>query len=96
MNRKAEWTRSARAYNPCPVANQEEAFVRATLIAVVAVFSLMAVPVPVEAAPAALHDLTLGASSIELVRGGCGPGWHPQARRDRWGNWRRRCVPNRW
>ena len=69
---------------------------RATVIALVAVFGLMALPAPVQAAPAALHDLALGAPVIELVAGGCGPGWHPQARRDRWGNWRRRCVPNRW
>ena len=69
---------------------------RATLMALVAVFGLMALPAPAQAAPAVLHDLALGASAIELVRDGCGPGWHREARRDRWGNWRRRCVPNRW
>ena len=69
---------------------------RAALMAVVAVLGLTALPATVEAAPAALNELALGAPAIQFVRGGCGPGWHPEARRDRWGNWRRRCVPNRW
>ena len=69
---------------------------RAAAIALVAVFGVMALSAPVRAAPAALHDLALGAPSIELVRDGCGPGWHAQGWRDRWGRWHRRCVPNRW
>ena len=69
---------------------------RAVFIAAVVVIGLMALPAPVQAAPAALQDLGFGAPTIHFVRGGCGPGWHPQAWRDRWGNWRRRCVPNRW
>ena len=78
------------------VGNAAEAFMRAAFIAAVAAFGLMALAVPGQAAPAALHDLAVGAPAIQFVRGGCGPGWHPEARRDRWGNWRRRCVPNRW
>ena len=69
---------------------------RATVVALVAVFGLMALPAPVQAAPAVLHDLVLGAPAIEWVAGGCGAGWHPQKWRDRWGNKHRRCVPNRW
>jgi hypothetical protein len=69
---------------------------RAAVIALAAVFGLMALPAPVRAAPAALHDFDLGAPSIALVREGCGAGWHREAWQDRWGNWHRRCVPNRW
>jgi hypothetical protein len=70
---------------------------RAAVIASIAVFGLMALLAPVRAALPALHGLALGARpAIALVRGGCGPGWHPQAWQDRWGNSHRRCVPNRW
>ena len=69
---------------------------RAMVVAAVAVFGLMAVPATGQAMPAAPHQLTVAASSIELVRDGCGPGWHARAWRDRWGYWHRRCVPNRW
>jgi hypothetical protein len=78
------------------LANTAEAFVRVAVIAVAAVIGLMALPAPAQAAPAALQDLGFGTPAIQFVRGGCGAGWHPEARRDRWGNWRRRCVPNRW
>jgi len=69
---------------------------RAAVIGLVAGIGLMALPAPVRAAPAALHGLAPGAAAIELVRDGCGAGWHMQAWQDRWGNWHRRCVPNRW
>ena len=69
---------------------------RATVMALAAVFGLMALPAPVQAAPAVLHDLALGAPAFELVRDGCGRGWHRETRSDRWGNRRSRCVPNRW
>jgi peptidoglycan/LPS O-acetylase OafA/YrhL len=69
---------------------------RVAVIAAVAVLGLMALPAPVQAAPAALHGLALSTPAIELVAGGCGAGWHPQRWRDRWGKWHRRCVPNRW
>ncbi len=69
---------------------------RTTVIAVVAVCGLMALPASVRAAPAAPHDIAGAASAISLVRDGCGAGWHRQGWRDRWGNWHSRCVPNRW
>jgi hypothetical protein len=69
---------------------------RITVIALVAVCGLVALPAPVRAAPTAPHDIAVAAPAIVLVRDGCGPGWHAQGRRDRWGRWHRRCVPNRW
>ena len=68
---------------------------RAAIVALVAVSGLMALPAPVWAAPAAPRDIA-GAPAISLVRDGCGAGWHAQRWQDRWGNWHRRCVPNRW
>jgi len=73
-----------------------EALMRAAIVAFVAVVGLMALPASGWAAPAAPHDIGAAAPAISLVRGGCGAGWHPQSWRDRWGNWHRRCVPNRW
>jgi hypothetical protein len=35
------------------------------------------------------------ASSLHLVAGGCGIGFHRQSWRDRYGRWHVRCVPNR-
>lgn len=67
---------------------------RAAVIGLVAGIGLMALAAPVRAAPAAPHDR--GTAAIELVRDGCGAGWHAQTWRDRWGNVHRRCVPNRW
>jgi hypothetical protein len=75
--------------------NPAEAFMRTTVIAMVAVFGLMALPATGWTAPAAPQDIG-AAPAISLVRDGCGPGWHRQGWRDRWGNWRNRCVPNRW
>lgn len=69
---------------------------RATIVAVVAVFGMLAAPAAGQAAPAALHDLGMIGSEIVLVAGGCGPGWHPQRFVDRWGRWRMRCSPNRY
>jgi hypothetical protein len=69
---------------------------RATIVALVAVFGLIALPAQVSAAPAAPHDIALSTPAIELVRDGCGAGWHRQGWRDRWGYWHARCVPNRW
>jgi hypothetical protein len=68
---------------------------RATVIALIAVFGLGALAAPVRAAPAAPPDFAAPSATV-MVRGGCGAGWHPENRRDRWGNWHRRCVPNRW
>ena len=69
---------------------------RAAIAALVAVFGLMALPAPGWAAPAAPQGIAVAAPSIWMVRDGCGAGWHKQGWRDRWGNWHRRCVPNRW
>ena len=69
---------------------------RAAIVALVAVCGLMALPAQVRAAPTAPQGIATADPAIELVRDGCGPGWHRQGWRDRWGNWRSRCVPNRW
>jgi hypothetical protein len=50
---------------------------------------------PALATPAALHSLTQIAPPIEMVREGCGEGWHLASWRDRWGKWHRHCAPNR-
>jgi hypothetical protein len=54
--------------------------------------------VSVQAAPIATKSLQveLGAApGVELVRQGCGWGWHRTRWWDRWGNWHwGRCVPN--
>jgi hypothetical protein len=73
-----------------------EALMRAAIVTLVAVFGLVAFPESGWTAPAAPHDIGVAAPAISLVRDGCGAGWHRQGWRDRWGNWRSRCVPNRW
>jgi hypothetical protein len=73
-----------------------EAPLRATALALVAVFGMAAMPAASQAAPAVIHDLAGVSSDIVQVRGGCGPGWHPVRWVDRYGRWRVRCVPNRW
>jgi hypothetical protein len=78
------------------LSNPTEALMRAAIVALVAVFGLMALAAPVRAAPAVQRSTTDTASAIVLVRDGCGAGWHRQGWRDRWGNWHSRCVPNRW
>ena len=51
-----------------------------------------------QAAPLSLKptSIELGASPpVELVRDGCGRGWHRTRWRDQWGNWQwGDCVPN--
>jgi hypothetical protein len=73
-----------------------EAEMRVILAAFVGVFALAAIPV--EAAPVVgkAGPVELGAAPpIELVAGGCGPGWHHRHWRDQWGNWHwGRCIPN--
>ena len=68
---------------------------RAATMGFLAVFALAALSTAANAAPVAPLQLA-GPPAVTLARGGCGPGWHPQTWRDRWGNWHRRCVPNRW
>jgi peptidoglycan/LPS O-acetylase OafA/YrhL len=69
---------------------------RALMVALVAMVGLLAMPAGVQAMPAAPHDLGIGSPLVELVRDGCGAGWHARRWQDRWGRWHRRCVPNRW
>ena len=71
---------------------------RAALIASVAALAVIGLSAPAKASPAApqLAGIAAAATNVTPVRGGCGPGWHPQGWRDRWGYWHRRCVPNRW
>ena len=69
---------------------------RATVIALAAVFGVLAMPATGQAAPAVLHDLGVTSSDLVLTAGGCGPGWHPRRYVDRYGRWRVRCVPNRY
>jgi hypothetical protein len=87
--------RTQRIIEHC-FSNPAEALMRAAIVALVAVFGLMALPASGWTAPAAPHDIGVAAPAISLVRDGCGAGWHRQGWRDRWGNWRSRCVPNRW
>jgi hypothetical protein len=54
------------------------------------------VAVSAQAAPIAPKPMQaeLAPPSIELVRQGCGPGWHRTGWRDRYGYWHwGRCVP---
>jgi hypothetical protein len=57
-------------------------------------------PMSVQGAPIAVpaKPITVelgGAPSIELVRQGCGWGWHRGEWRDRWGYWHwGHCLPN--
>jgi hypothetical protein len=70
---------------------------RGVIAASVATLGLIAMVSGAQAAPAALHDPFVGSRPAVIeVRGGCGPGMHPVRYVNRWGNWRVRCVPNRW
>jgi hypothetical protein len=46
--------------------------------------SVQAAPVPIKATPVELGS----APPLELVRDGCGRGWHRHHWRDQWGYWR--------
>jgi hypothetical protein len=58
----------------------------------------LALSASAQAAPLSLKptSIELGASPpVELVRDGCGRGWHRTRWRDQWGNWQwGDCVPN--
>ena len=69
---------------------------RVIMFAAAAALILMGLPAATEAAPAAPHETTVGASQPTLIRDGCGRGWHARWWRDRWGRPHRRCVPNRY
>jgi len=69
----------------------------ATTAALIAFFGLTAIPLSAQAAPtapAAPVEFTGAASELTLVRYGCGPGWHRQRWRDRYGRWHVQCVRN--
>jgi hypothetical protein len=69
---------------------------RAVILAIVCGLALaatmvQAMPVLTKATPAELRT----APSLELVRDGCGRGWHRHHWRDQWGYWHwGDCVPN--
>ena len=71
---------------------------RAAVLSFVAVFGFFSLVAAAQAAPATPRDLPAGGAAITLVRGGCGPGWHPVWWRGPYGHMHRRCVPNyrRW
>jgi hypothetical protein len=97
MNQMAGIKGAADGYNMSIVYNLAEAFMRAAVLGLVAVFGL-ALAAPVQAAPVAPQGpvSAVAAPDVIFVAGGCGPGWHPRSWRDQWGRWHRRCVPNRW
>ena len=69
---------------------------RASAVALVAVFGLLAVPATVQATPAAPHDLALTAPAITMVRQRCGEGMkREKAWQDKGGAWHGKCVPKR-
>jgi hypothetical protein len=69
---------------------------RAVIMPLVALAGLMGLATPAQAAPAALHDLTVAAPAITMVRQRCGSGMKREnAWRDKQGAWHGRCVPKR-
>jgi len=69
----------------------------AATAALIAFFGLTVIPLSGQAAPTApatASEVTTAASEFTLVAGGCGPGWHRQGWRDRYGRWHVRCVRN--
>jgi hypothetical protein len=69
---------------------------RTALMALVAVFGLMALPTESRASPAVLHDPNVTAANLVLIAGGCGRGWEPRRYVDGYGRWRTRCVRSRY
>jgi len=68
---------------------------RAAAMVVLAVLALSALPVAAGAVPVAPPQLSGDVTIVTPVRDGCGAGWHAYQWKDRWGNWHRKCVPNR-
>ena len=68
---------------------------RAVILAVLCGLALA--PTPLQAAPVPTKALPGGlgvAPPVELVRDGCGRGWHRHHWRDHWGHWHwGHCVP---
>ena len=73
-----------------------EAEMRVAVATFVGVAALAAVSVQAAPIPSQMTPIELGvAPPVELVAGGCGPGWHRHHWRDHWGYWHAdRCVPN--
>jgi len=57
-----------------------------TLAGLVALTTITAQAAPLPPARSAMADLN-ATPPVELVREGCGPGWHRHHCRDRWGYW---------
>ena len=69
---------------------------RVMIIPLVALVGLMGLAVPVQAAPAAPHELAVAAPAITMVRQRCGQGYKREnAWQDKQGAWHGRCVPKR-
>ena len=67
---------------------------RITTLALIGSLGFAAIPFAAGAAPLAAAPKMVSPSNITNVAGGCGPGYHPESWRDRYGYWHRRCVPN--
>ena len=67
---------------------------RATTLALAAIFGLAALPAESQASPAVLQDTGMTQENLVLIAGGCGRGWYPRRYVDRYGRSRVRCVPN--
>ena len=67
---------------------------RLAALALIGGVGLGMLPLAAGAAPFAAISESLVTSSVVPVAGGCGPGYHPERFRDRYGYWRSRCVPN--
>jgi hypothetical protein len=69
---------------------------RAVIVPLVALAGFIVLASPVEAAPAALHELSVAAPAITMVRQRCGEGMKREnAWQDKNGAWHGRCVPKR-
>ena len=65
-----------------------------TLAGLVALTAISAQAAPLPPTKSTMSELG-SAPPVELVREGCGPGWHRYHWRDRWGYWHwGRCVRN--
>jgi hypothetical protein len=69
---------------------------RAVILAVVCGLALAATPLQAAPVPTKATPVQLGAAPpAELVRDGCGRGWHRHHWRDQWGYWRwGDCAPD--
>ena len=69
---------------------------RTLIIPMVALAGLIGFAAPVQAMPAALHDVVVAAPAITMVRQRCGEGMKREnSWQDKNGAWHGRCVPKR-